>query len=104
MGIWVISLDDSSSFLIKVGLFRPIGWSADGKWVYSYEKKGGTIRIFMVEVESGREKTVVTIPFTFELGVPGIPRMSTDGKHFVIPVRKSNSDVWLVENFDSKSK
>ncbi len=58
----------------------------------------------MVEVESGQEKTVITIPFTFELGEPDIPCMSSGGKHFVIPITKANSDVWLIENFDTKAK
>jgi serine/threonine protein kinase len=103
-GLWVISLDDSSSFFIKKDFLMPIGWSADGKWVYSYKKTGGTIKIFMVEIESGQERTVLTIPFTFELGDPDFLCMSPGGKHFVIPVTKVNSDVWLIENFDSKTK
>jgi len=103
-GIWVISLDDSSSVLIKKGPFFPIGWSTDGKWVYSYETMGGTIRVLMVEIESRQERTVAEIPFAFEIGQLQLfgdkPCMSPDGKNFVIPIQKTNSDVWLIENFD----
>ena len=58
-------------------------------------------RICSAELESGREEAVITIPFTFELGEPGVPHMSLDGENFVVPVRKTISDVWIVENFDA---
>jgi len=103
-GLWLISLDGSSTVFIKKGQFHPIGWSADGKWVYSYATEGRTIRIFMIETESGQESTVMTIPLTFELGEPGFLCMSPGGNHFVIRIAKSNTDVWLIENFNSKTK
>jgi len=103
-GIWVISLEDSSQVLIKEGGEVPIGWSVDGKWVYSYEVLGGEIKVSITEVETKKERIVITIPFTFELGYPNIPCMITGGKNFVIPVYKKNSDIWIVENFDSDIK
>jgi len=103
-GLWVISLEDSSHVFLRKGTFFPIGWSSDGKWVYSYETKGGTIKIFMIGVEDGQKKDVATIPFTFEFGVPKDPCMIPGGRYFVIPVYKRTSDVWMFENFDPDIK
>jgi len=103
-GLWVISLEDSSQIFLRKGASFPIGWSSDGKWVYSYATKGGTIKILMIGVENGQEKAVATIPFTFELGEPSIPCMIPGGRHFVIPVYKTISDVWMFENFDPDIK
>ncbi len=103
-GLGIISVEDSTQVTLKKGTFFPIGWSSDGKWVYSYEIKGGTITIFMIGVENGQEQAVATIPFTFEFGVPSEPCMIPGGRHFVIPVYKTTSDVWMFENFDPEIK
>jgi len=41
-------------------------------------------------------------PFTFELGSPENNQvtMTPDARRFVFPVRKSQSDIWMIENFD----
>ena len=108
-GLWIISLDDSSSYCIKKGPFSPIGWSVDGKWVYSFESSGGTVRIFLIDIKSLQERPVTQIPFSLEIGHPSpfgkdIICMSPDGKNFIIPVYKTNSDVWMIENFDEIRK
>jgi serine/threonine-protein kinase len=103
-GLWVISLEDSSQVFLRKGTFFPIGWSSDGKWVYSYETKGGTIKIFMIGVENGQKKDVASIPFTFEFGGPTDPCMIPGGRYFVIPAYKTTSDIWMFENFDPEIK
>ena len=99
-GLWIISLDNLSAVNIYEDMSFPIGWSTDGKWVYSYEIKRGIIRIFMIDAETSLEKTITTIPFTFEIGLPVLLTMAPGGNNFVITVFKKNSDVWAIENFD----
>ena len=103
-GLWIISLDDSSSALIKKGMYEPIGWSPDGNWIYTAEIIQDTLKILMIELESGKERVFAEIPIQFELGRPNLPSMSPDAQNFIIPIVKTNSDVWLIENFDEIRK
>jgi serine/threonine protein kinase len=94
--LWIISLEDASqAILYKKGLWYPIGWSSDGKWIYTIES--GKSEIIKIPVEGGEAKTVITLPFAGEL----YPFDTiVDGKRFVCTVYETQSDVWVVENFD----
>ncbi len=105
-GLFVASLENSSMTLIKEGDFYPIGWSSDGKWIYVSEDTTAKIEILMISVESNRVKTIMSLAFDPEIGIPSLPsvQMTPDGKHFVFQVRKKYSDVWIAENFDPDIK
>ncbi|MHC4137975.1 MAG: hypothetical protein ACYS0K_23785 [Planctomycetota bacterium] len=51
-----------------------------------------------IRVTSGEIETVCELPFGFREG-----QVSPDGKKLVITVPQSQSDVWLVENFDPEA-
>jgi len=105
-GIWVISREDSSQVFLKEGTDWPAGWSTDGKWIYVQERVPGTLKIIMVSSDGSQVKTLISLPFTSEMGRPvvGVISMTPDGKQLVIPVYYTNSDVWMVENFDPDAK
>jgi Tol biopolymer transport system component len=98
-GIWRISLEDSSqTFLYPTG-GDPIQWSADGKWIYvlegpAAETKGA--RIITIPAAGGEPEAVLTLPF--EGVYPA--SMTSDGRRIVCDVWETQSDVWLMENFD----
>lgn len=86
----------------------PVGWSADGAWVYAYDGKravargrsvmfGETMtraRILKVPIGGGSPPTtVVELPF----GEVGGVAMFPDGRRFVASVYTSRSDVWIVD-------
>jgi Tol biopolymer transport system component len=100
--LWVISPGDSSQKLVKKGYIHPVGWTPDGMWIYAAPWLRGELKIVKINPETGLEQEVFTLPFTQEEGFPVIEsvNVSPDGKRFVFQVDKTNSDVWLIENFD----
>jgi serine/threonine protein kinase len=101
-GLWVISLEDSSEKFIKTEA-RPYDWSPDGKWVYAFDYKSGKIEYLMIEVESGKSKSMPlsTIPFTIE---GKTYHKDIDDKPEIFLTGKTQSDVWVIENFDRINK
>ncbi len=73
-----------------------IGWSPDGDWIYAWHEEDRTIVV--VPVSGGEAKTAGELSFEGEIGHYS---MTPDGKRFVFAVSEAQSDVWLVENFDS---
>jgi Tol biopolymer transport system component len=98
-GIWVISLEDSSQTFLYRTDGDPIRWSADGKWIYvldglAAETKGA--QIIRIPAAGGEPEAVVTLPFENVYPVS----MTSDGSRIVCNVSETQSDVWLMENFD----
>jgi len=103
--IWIISPDDSSAVLLRKGGAIPTGWSADGKWVYASEMVRGRFDVIAISSENGQSKPWLSVPLSLEMGMAAYPGRSTDGgTHFVFSAMKSQSDIWMVENFDPEIK
>ena len=102
-GIWVLSLDDSSEVMLRKGNANPISWSADGRWVYAWEPIAGGCNILAISSENGQAEVLFTLPLSSEVG--RLFRLHTvDGKHFIFSGRKSQSDIWVIANFDPEIK
>jgi len=99
-GLWLVSLKDSSPVLLhKRSALHPIEWSADGKWIYAWDLLKKPIEILMIPVNGGKPKTLVTLPFE-NIDRPDDITMTPDGKRLVCAVAISQSDIWMMENFD----
>jgi serine/threonine protein kinase len=104
--IWMISLVDSTQKLIFESKYQvnPIGWSRDGNWLYAYEEnlaKENHSNYFKIEVKSGNTQILPTLPFTIE----GKTRYKVvNFGPEIINIVQSQSDVWIVENFDPEIK
>jgi Tol biopolymer transport system component len=104
-GLWLISLDDSSSVMLRKGRAFPIGWSADGKWIYASERGAGRLEILAISSETGQSKPWLSLPPNPEMGqIITMFCSAADGTHFVFSARKSQPDIWLIENFDPEIK
>ncbi len=99
-GLWIISLQDSSQVLLHPGFIFPIGWSSNGNWVYSLNDAEKPSEILMIPVSSGEAKTFLTLPFE----KIGAISMSPDGKKIICTISETQSDAWLMENFDPEVK
>jgi Tol biopolymer transport system component/DNA-binding winged helix-turn-helix (wHTH) protein len=115
-GLWLIDADDSTETqLLDVSGTRgsmpfPIGWSADGAYVFAvdgkraayrgvsapYEETMADARILRIPVADGPAETVLTLPFEEVGSLSVLP----DGRTFLCVVYTSRSDVWVVEDFD----
>jgi Tol biopolymer transport system component len=106
-GLWIIPLEDSSQAFYLAEDARPIGWSADGSWIYATERMARMLKILKVSIKGNQTQTVLTMPFPLEKGFPLIYEqvsMTADEKKFVFSVARSHSDVWMVENFNTEMK
>ncbi len=102
-GVWLVSLEDSLQVLISKGDLAPIEWSTDGKWIYAWNILKKPVEILMVPVNGGKPKTLVTLPFDHiesQIGNGNGISMTPDGKRIVCVVVETQSDVWMMENFD----
>lgn len=116
-GIWVVDAKHRHETLVyktSAASAMPIGWSADGRFIYVVEGKNSTYRgptlpvgetltgakILMVPVNGGDVKTVAPLPAE-EIG--GVS-MTPDGRRFVFTVYSSRSDVWVVDHFDTPTR
>jgi serine/threonine-protein kinase len=96
-GLWIISLNDGTTkFLFGGPEIIPIGWSADGRWVYA--RANGSREVVKVEVGSAKVDTVVAVPF--DAMTISMDCMDFDGKQLVVNVADRLVDIWLLENFD----
>ena len=113
-GIWVVDTRNHRETLVYprgTGSMMPIGWSADGRFIYVVEGKnlnfrgltapnGETMteaRIVRMHANGDEVQTVLNLPFE-EIGDVS---MTPDGRRFVVAVYSSRSDVWVVDNFDA---
>jgi len=103
-GIWVLSLDGSSEVMLRKGSAIPIAWSKDGKWIYAWEPIGGGANVLAISPDNGLGEVLFTLPLSKEIGRPILRPDTIDGRRFVFEGSKSQSDVWVIENFDPEIK
>jgi len=104
--ISVFDLEDESRIDLYEGTCDPVAWSADGEWIYASDSESDDVRILKIFLRSGESELVFALspsPLRGE-SIPFQVRMSPDEKHFVFPAIRSQSDVWLIENFDPEIK
>jgi Tol biopolymer transport system component len=103
-GVFVFDLEDESLIDLNIGNSDPIGWSSDGRWIYLSDFESEDVRILKISLRKGKPDLVFALSPSPLRGdsIPYQVRMSPDEKHFVFTARKSQSDVWMIENFDSE--
>jgi serine/threonine protein kinase len=97
-GIWIISLSDSSQRLLVRGMIFPLGWSEDSKWIYALNLDKTPPDILKVNSTTGLTKIIFTLPFG-QIQYSDID-ITPDGRTIICAVLETNSDVWMIENFD----
>jgi serine/threonine protein kinase len=101
--ISVFDLEDESRVDLYEGDFDPIGWSSDNEWIYISDYQSEDVRILKISSRSGESELLFALSSSPLRGkaIPFQVRMSPDEKNFVFPASRSQSDVWMIENFDS---
>jgi Tol biopolymer transport system component/tRNA A-37 threonylcarbamoyl transferase component Bud32 len=107
-GVYVIPLggsitNEQRSRQLSVGSQHAIGWSSDGKQIYAVENEKGTI--VAIPAEKGDPRTIVTLPLSANrtLDYNGVA-ITSDGRRIAYVVSESQSDVWMIENFDPEAQ
>jgi Tol biopolymer transport system component len=96
-GLWVISHKDSSQKLLLKGFIFPLKWSEDGNWIYAFNSEKTPAEVLIVNANTGLTKVIHSIPPSRIVGDIDI---TPDGKTIVCAIEETNSDVWMIENFD----
>jgi Tol biopolymer transport system component len=115
-GIWLIDAESSRETLVygnatpTESMLIPIGWSHDGRFIISIDGKRAAYRgvtanfeetltearILRLPRNGADPETLLELPFD-EVGSVA---MFPDGRRFVVTVYSSQSDVWVVDDFD----
>ncbi len=99
-GIWIISNKDSSQKFILRDYIFPLGWSKDSRWIYAISHYYKTPQeILIVSVNTGLTKLIYVFP-PGEIDPYWDIDISRDGKIIVCAIKETNSDIWMMENFD----
>ena len=75
---------------------RLIGWSQDGEWLYLKTPDSTKTAINRIRITDGFTEPVVSLPWTDIYEIAMSPNCST----FICVRGRSQSDIWLIENFD----
>jgi serine/threonine-protein kinase len=100
--VCVFDLEDESMAYLYEGDYSPIGWSSDCEWIYISVFGSEDVNILKVSLRSGEAELLFALSPSPLRGqsISFQVRMSSDEKHFVFPASRSQSDVWMIENFD----
>jgi Tol biopolymer transport system component len=115
-GIWLIDTQSSRETLVygptppTESMLIPIGWSPDGRDIISVDGKRAAYRGVTASFEETlTEARILRLPRNgvdaeVLVGLPfdeiGSVAMFPDGRRFVVTVYSSQSDVWVVDDFD----
>jgi hypothetical protein len=86
---------------LSVGWQRPINWSSDGKQIYAVDYDKGTI--VAIPAEKGDPRTIVRLPLPAGRTL-GYAAITSDGRRIAYVLSESQSDVWMIENFDPEAQ
>ena len=77
-----------------------LGWSRDGKWLYLIMSDTGKTSISRMRIDDGKREYVIGLPWPDIFEVVMAPDCST----FACVRGQSQSDIWMIENFDPDVK
>jgi Tol biopolymer transport system component len=105
-GIYIFLLEgavpyEQRSRQLTVGVQNPINWSSDGKHIYAFEY--GKDTILAIPADKGNPRTIVTLPLPANRTLD-YAAITSDGGRIAYVVSESQSDVWMIENFDPEAQ
>lgn len=82
---------------------RPLRWSQDGKWIFVRNISGTPVKVFKVEVSSGKRSLFKEITVSDPAGFVAFTSIviSDDEQAFAYSYRRGLSTLFLIENFSA---
>jgi len=97
-GLWRLSLTDSTQVLVrahtKTATYLPGGWTADGSSIYTQVEND----ILYIPVDGGEPEIALTLPEEPRYACD--PLVEGSENSWICSEVVSESDAWLIENFD----
>ena len=100
LGLTVMSLTERTLRIVGPSKSGPIGWDRTGKTVYGMlgdSRADVSSEVYAFRVSDGLMQDYATLPVS--VGARNI-RVTEDGGRYVAAVAETQSDVWIIENFD----
>ena len=97
LGLWTISLVDSTKTQVSDKWLVTIGWSSDGKWIYFSDFKNPS-EIRMINVKTGKEQPFYTLPV--KITKPFYIFMTSNAEMISAIVENRQTDILMLDNFD----
>jgi Tol biopolymer transport system component len=95
-GMWLLSWPGREERRLTAEMLGPIGWSADGEWIYAAPPTGRAI--FRVSTRTGKTERVGQFPVgNFESDACDL---TPDRSAIICSLIEQKNDAWLMENFD----
>jgi Tol biopolymer transport system component len=102
-GIWTKSLVDGQIQFVTDADARIIGWSPNGDWIYFYHVEGDLQKVTRVHIESQEVQTLAMLPWSVPSSANWID-LGPDASWAVVQKQTSQTDVWVVDDFDPHVK
>jgi Tol biopolymer transport system component len=95
-GVWLLSWPGREERRLTSEDLTPIGWSADGEWIYATAFAGRAV--FRVSGRTGKTERIGQFPVgTLE---NNLCDLTPDRSAIICSLTEQQSDAWLMENFD----
>lgn len=101
--VWLVDLVEGTETILHDGAAAPIGWSADGTWVYAARSEPfgehGIVEeaeVIRIPVGGGEAETVVQLP-AGDLVQWSDADISPDGSRVVATIMQRSNDLWVSE-------
>ena len=95
-GLWLLSWPGREERRLTPEVMAPIGWSADGEWIYATPPAGRAV--FRVSVRTGKTERIGQFPVgTLE---NNFCDLTPDRSAIICSLTEQKSDAWIMENFD----
>jgi Tol biopolymer transport system component len=104
MKLWVLSITDGEMRPLTDGIYWPVAWSEDDRWIYVMrppsEEDGTTeiVYVFRISSTGGQAEVHAVLPFPSK-NAQNVS-ITPDGNTIVLLKSDTTSDIWLVEDFD----
>jgi len=104
-GLYLIPLDGSAPRRISEGRWMPIGWSAEGRWIYatnlgesnwSPTQRG---EILKISPRNGKEREIFALP----AGVSWCDDVAPAGERFLCVAVEYKTDIWMAGDIDARA-
>ena len=92
-GIYLSAMDGSGTSILDEGGKHPLGWSADGRFVFGLDD--ALRELWQIPVDGSAPTRLTTL--TLDRVTDGVV---INDSTFVFVVPGANVDVWVMENFD----
>ena len=97
-GLWIFS-SDSLQKLVMAGNIIPLRWSEDSKWIYALNFNQSPYEVLMISPTNGNSKVILILPQDKIINAEAVD-ITPNRKTIVAAIQETNSDMWMIENFD----